>query len=159
MPYTVAIDVGKSGGIAWASPAIQPAAEPMPQSEDEVVEFFKTLKAQNDAEHEGQAPTAFIEKVTGFIGNAHPASRMFTFGEGFGFLKGALMASGWRVRLVRPQEWQRGLDLKRERTQTKTEWKRSLKSEAAALFPSLKPTLKTADALLILEYAKRCGGV
>jgi hypothetical protein len=35
------------------------------------------------------------------------------------------------------------------------EWKRKLKEEAQRLFPNMDVTLKTADALLILEYAIR----
>lgn len=37
----------------------------------------------------------------------------------------------------------------------KTAWKNKLKAEAQRLFPSIKVTLKTADALLIYEYAKK----
>jgi hypothetical protein len=38
------------------------------------------------------------------------------------------------------------------RCASKSEWKNKLKAEAQRRFPDLKVTLKTADALLILEW-------
>ena len=38
--------------------------------------------------------------------------------------------------------------------ETPTQWKNKLKAEAQRLFPDIRVTLKTADALLILEATK-----
>lgn len=43
---------------------------------------------------------------------------------------------------------------KRLKAQSKTAWKNKLKEEAQRRFPQLDITLKTADALLILDYAR-----
>ena len=77
---------------------------------------------------------------------------MFSFGEGFGFLKGCLMSLGFRVVLVRPQRWQKQLSLGSKKEHGKA-WKNHLKANAQRLFPNAEITLKTADALLLLEYA------
>lgn len=84
------------------------------------------------------------------------AGAMFTFGEGFGFLKGALMALGFEIILVRPAKWQGALSLGKKASHGK-DWKRHLKSEAQRRFPTCNVTLKTADALLLLAYAKENG--
>jgi hypothetical protein len=103
---------------------------------------------------------AWVEQVSGFIGTPHPGSRMFTFGANYGCLLGALHAieclnaKGCKVNLVRPQTWQKWLDMgdRSSRSVAKPEWKRMLKREARLRHPDLKITDKTADALLILEY-------
>ena len=41
------------------------------------------------------------------------------------------------------------------KTESKTEWKNRLKGMAQQLYPDLKVTLATADALLIATYCKR----
>lgn len=81
---------------------------------------------------------------------------MFRFGEGYGFLLGVFMACGVRVELVTPQTWQKALGLgHRAKTQTKADWKRKLRAEAERLFPGVKVTMASADALLLLEYGRR----
>ena len=97
---------------------------------------------------------AIIEEVGGYIGKAQPASRAFTFGRNFGFLLGVAQTLGVRVELVRPRRWQKVLGVGQASICASTsEWKNRLKAHAQRLFPYLRPTLKTADALLILEYA------
>ena len=96
---------------------------------------------------------AFLEEVAGFVGKQQPGSAMFKFGRSFGFIIGVLEALGVRIELVRPQKWQKPLSLGTASTcASRSEWKNKLKACAQRLHPSLKPTLATADALLILEY-------
>jgi hypothetical protein len=91
--------------------------------------------------------------VSGFAGKAQPGSAMFKFGDQFGFLKGVLQTLGIRLELVRPQVWQKAFGLgTASACASKTIWKNKLKAEAQRRFPHLEVTLKTADALLILEY-------
>jgi hypothetical protein len=62
--------------------------------------------------------------------------------------------------LVRPQVWQKGFGLGTASTcASKSEWKNKLKAEAQRRFPHLPVTLKTSDALLLLEYAISAAGV
>ncbi len=78
---------------------------------------------------------------------------MFNFGDGFGYLRGLLAMAGVKLVLVRPQQWMKGIPgaIGAE----KSARKRALKEHAARLFPSLKVTLKTADALCLAEYARQ----
>ena len=63
------------------------------------------------------------------------------------------MGLGLPVRLIRPQEWQRGI---RRVADTKdAARKRALRDEATRIFPNVKLTLKTADAALIADYGRR----
>lgn len=96
---------------------------------------------------------AFLEEVSGFIGKARPGSRMFAFGRNFGFVVGFLQAMNVRTELVRPQKWQKPLGIGTAAAcASRTVWKNKLKAQAQRLHPNLKPTLKTADALLILGF-------
>lgn len=158
-PLILAIDVGKGGGLAWQFEGAT-LCEKMPGSESGVLELLSDLKTlhQHGVGDPRQPPVAYVERVSGFIGNAHPGSRMFNFGEGYGFLKGVLQCAGWRLILVRPQEWQKELGLMNRDKLPKNKWKNKLKDEAKRLYPDQKPTLATADALLLLEYARRTGG-
>jgi hypothetical protein len=96
-----------------------------------------------------------VEDQTGCAGIRTSAPAMFKFGRGFGFLLGCLQTLGYRVELIRPQAWQKCLSLGTRNGGSKTEWKNKLKAEAQRLFPSVNVTLKTADALLLLEFARR----
>jgi hypothetical protein len=149
----VGIDPGKSGGIAWQFKGGQVGTIPMPEAEAEIVSFFQEL-ADGAREPEGHSnpPVSYIEKVGGFIGKPQPGSRMFTFGRNTGVIMGALYAAKFRIIVVSPVKWQKdlglaGIDAKKR--------KGEFKNRAHQLFPSLGKsiTLKTADALLIFEYA------
>lgn len=135
----------------------------MPDTSGDVLALLRTLKVISQ--------TAYIEHVVGFIPGGGVGA-MFTFGEGFGYLQGCLDALGYRTIRVRPMQWQKELQLGRPETvkipkdateqgkaatkaanaRAKAEWKNKLKAEAQRRFPSLSVTLRTADALLILEY-------
>ena len=148
----IAIDPGASGGIAlWDG--VSAAAWAMPETEAEIAHDFIQLVSSSSAAQ----ITAYVEKVGGFIaGNKTPGSAMFNFGRNYGFILGALAALGVRTVLVTPQTWQKALGLgHRDKATDKAAWKRKLKAEAGRLYPGIVSTLKTADALLILEYARR----
>ena len=147
MTQILAIDPGASGGLAWIDVAGKPNCIPMPSTFGDVVHWLKSLC------HCG-VTVAFVEDVGGFCGVGQPGSAMFKFGKGCGVIEGALMALGFRVQLVKPQKWQKHLGLGTTKSAGgKAEWKRKLKAEAQRRFPSCDVTLKTADALLILDYA------
>ena len=75
---------------------------------------------------------------------------VWTFAENFGFIKGTLESLGIPVTLVTPQKWQAALGT--GRGDTKTAHKNNLKQFACRLYSEHKPTLKTADAMLIATY-------
>jgi hypothetical protein len=146
-PLTVlGIDPGASGGIACWRPDEPILAFPTPQSEGDQVELIRELIAGGEA-------VAFLEQVGGYTGQGQPGSAMFKFGRSFGFTLGVLQTLGVRVELVQPQKWQKPLGVgTRSACATRSEWKAKLRACAQRLYPKLKPTLSTADAILILEF-------
>lgn len=152
MTSNISIDPGASGGIAWKFLG-KVEAFPMPDTWADVVDYVRDIACR--METEGFTPIVHMEKVGGFCGKNQPGSRMFNFGEGYGYIQGALCALNVKCVLVRPQEWQKALHLGTSKESgSKTAWKNKLKAEAQRRFPELKVTLKTADALLLLDYAE-----
>ena len=148
MKLLVAVDPGASGGIAWERDG-QLDCCAMPAAITDVIDLFRSLIVGTDR------PEIWIEDVPKFIGRAIPSSTTAVLFKNFGYLEGAACALGLRCILVRPHDWQKHFRLgtKRECAGT-TEWKNKLKAEAARRFPSQSITLKTADAFLILDYAR-----
>jgi len=144
-----AIDPGKAGGIAVRYPTDQVFAVPMPATEGDIRDLFVRLYNPDN-------PTvAYVEKVGGYVGGpGAPGSAMFNFGRNFGFILGTLAGLYIRTELITPQQWQKRLGLGTSKGMTPVQWKNKLKEEAQRRFPDLRVTLKTADALLILEATK-----
>lgn len=138
----IAIDPGASGGLAWRMGS-ESGAFPLPKTPKQLVDRLKVLR------HE--CKVAFIEDIPKFTGAKLPGSTIAVLFHSFGFIEGVLMTLGFEVIRLKPQAWQKALSLgTREKTQTKAEWKRKLKSEAERRFPHVDVTLATSDALLIL---------
>lgn len=155
-PVWIGIDPGASGGLAyiWGH---RVEARHMSTTELDIWEWFVKLPKPFWAEQQcfGQV-FAVVEKVQGFIGIAQPGSAAFKFGFNAGFLRGCLVASGIPFEEVPPQRWQKALGVTpRKKSESKTQWKNRLKQHAERLFPNIKITLATADALLMAEYARR----
>jgi hypothetical protein len=141
------IDPGARGGIACWRRDEPMIASPMPETEGDQIELLRELLITLDD------AVVFLEQVGGFIGKGQPGSAMFKFGRSFGFTLGVLQTLGVRVELVRPQKWQKPFGLGTASScATRSEWKGKLRACAQRLYPKLKPTLATADAILILEY-------
>lgn len=142
----VAIDPGKDGGIAFQTEGLLSGCFPMPGTEGDLTGLLRRL----------QPPvTVYLENLVKHMGAGIPASAMAVYASNWGFLKGAVQMAGWPLHLITPAQWQKALGMgTRKRGSSKTDWKNKLKSEAQRLYPHLNITLKTADALLILAYAK-----
>jgi hypothetical protein len=167
----IGIDPGATGGIAiLCGSAVQVMT--MPHSEQSIYDILRS-----HASPPGRVCAA-IEQVSGFIGEAHPGSAMFTFGQNYGFLRACLIACGLTPNKgdpatgtflsLPPQRWQHdiivptvvGRITPKFKGEPKTEWKNRLKWNAQQLFPKkryprLTITLRTADALLIAAYTKQ----
>ncbi len=146
----LAIDPGASGGLVELYPDGKAVAHAMmddPDLRDFIASFSQAAK------QDGVRAVAYMELVGGYVGgNGAPGSAMFNFGNGYGYIRGLLASNLLETHLVRPQTWQAGIPgLK---GQEKPDRKRALKQHAARLFPSLKVTLLTADALCIAAYAR-----
>jgi phage-related tail protein len=147
----IAIDPGSAGGFAWEdSDGIIQCCK-MPETEGDVHDKLLEIIALI-----GTGGRVIIEEVGGYVGGGgQPGSAMFAFGRGFGFILGVLAAYGMKVELVRPQKWQKHFSLGTSKNHaSKTAWKNHIKAKAQQLFPDQPVTLKTADALLLLDYGK-----
>lgn len=154
----LAIDPGASGGFAAYS-MVNPhdllerfSSIAMPKTGREIV---SALTPGLGFVPETDAPVAYLEDLVKYTGRNMPSSSMATYAGNWGFLKGALIALNYRIVIVPPKTWQKALGLGTAKGMSKTEWKTKLKNRAEQLFPGVKVTLATADALLILEAARR----
>lgn len=173
----IAIDPGKHGGIAWQHPDKKACSVHMPETEGDLLALLKRICRGV----ESVDAHVVIENLVKHMGPGTPASTMAVYASNWGFIKGVVMATDCPLQLVSPQKWQKTLSLgitgkhkvdhiafqglpeslKEERKRVgnlngklKRDWKNKLKGEAQRLFPHLEVTLDTADALLILQYAK-----
>ena len=83
---------------------------------------------------------------------------MFNFGRNVGFLHGLIASMLTRCIEVPPQRWQKTIQAGTSKTHG-TRWKAHLKQLAQQRQPALGITLKTADAILILEHAMIAEGL
>jgi len=99
-----------------------------------------------------------IEDVPAFVSSATSNASSFKLGHNFGFIVGMSRALGFATHLLRPQTWQKGLSGLKPKMGY-TERKRMLKDNAIRLYPDLKITNATADAVLIMNYWDRHGRI
>lgn len=138
------IDPGASGAVAELySDGKTDAFSMLP--DDDMRDYFECLRQVTD-----RTIVAYMELVGGYIGKPQPGSGMFKFGNGNGYIRGLLAANRIKTVMVRPQAWQKGIS--GVQGVKGPDRKRVLKEAAARLFPALKVTLSTADALLIGAY-------
>ena len=153
----IGIDPGKNGAmVALLENNVVDFASP--ETERDIWQWVEKYGPWIDGEAREEPLHAFavIEKVSGFIGNAHPGSAMFKFGQDYGGKRMALIAACIPFDEVPPQKWQKALGIApRKATEKKGQFKNRLKAKAQQLFPWVKVTLANADALLIAEYSRR----
>ena len=140
----VGIDCGVNGGIAIFK-----------RSEAHAFSMPPTIEALEEALYHigADGPLVYIEDVPPFAGANRPAARIFKLAENFGIIKGILTAHDISYKLVRPQKWMKKMvRKKRNEFSSSNKWKNYLKEKASVCFPEVKATLKTADALLLLQY-------
>lgn len=148
MNTLLAIDPGANGGFMW-SRGDECETGPLPDTEGDILDLVRQV-----AEASKGKRIAYLENLVKFTGSPMPSSAMATYASSWGFLKGVLMANGFRVILVTPQAWQKALGLGTSKGGSKAEWKAKLKGEAQRLYPGHKITLANADAALIHRHAE-----
>jgi crossover junction endodeoxyribonuclease RuvC len=137
MTVIIGVDPGLSGGVAAFIDG-EAIAWKMPDTEKGIYDLFVGLS---------QPAFALIERS-----QAYPkmgVSGAFNYGTNYGFLRGCLISCGIPFEEVAPAKWQKVM-----RCQSAGD-KNVTKQKAQQLFPKLKITHATADALLIAEYARR----
>jgi hypothetical protein len=144
----IAIDPGVGGGIAYVDTDGSVHALPMPATLHDIDTQFQILCANSEGPFL-PASIVFLEELPKFAGKMSGSS-MATMFRNYGRIEGILAAYGARIEYLPPKKWQQALGLGDKKTHG-NRWKAHLKGRAQALFPKLSVTLKTADALLILE--------
>ena len=130
------IDPGVSGGIAVCNEYSRVSFKLKDATEADIAAFLSQ-----------PANFAFIERVSSSPQMGVVSA--FTFGRGYGLLRGLLIALKIPFEEVRPQVWQKAMGCL-----TKGD-KNVSKARAQQLFPDLKITHSNADALLLAEYGRR----
>jgi len=144
----IGVDPGGSGGIAWHD-GERARVVKMPATLQDLWELINDIRAA------ASPPLGVGEtKAMAYLEQVHSSPQMgvksaFTFGNGFGNLEMALTAAEIPFVRVSPQKWQGALGCRTGGD------KNVSKARAQELFPDLKPTHATADALLIMEYGRR----
>lgn len=160
MTSIMAVDPGKSGGIAVLH-EYGVLAYTMPESDEELLGLCRSIQCDH-------RPTiCYFEKVNGYMGNTKSTgSSGFVFGDAVGSERIAIKSCGIPLELVAPQTWQKELSIpprkKGEAGESKTEWKKRLLARAQSLYPATfegfnkGDSLQVADAVLLIEYGRRC---
>lgn len=152
----VGIDPGVTGGFAWIEDAAVEVAK-MPQTEEAIAGLIEVVT-------KAKPIRVMMEKVGGYIQSSgprcpvchqqslrQPGHTMFSFGRITGVVAGCLHGLGIAFTEVEPARWQSiyKLPLKGKK---QDERKRVMKQHAQNLYPTVKVTLATADALLLARY-------
>lgn len=148
----IAIDPGVGGGIAYIDTDGSTHALPMPGTLHDMDTQMMILCTQHNTTS-ADTPTVFLEELPKFAGKMSGSS-MATMFRNYGRIEGLLAAYGARIEYLPPKKWQQALGLGEKKTHG-PRWKAHLKGRAQALYPQLTVTLKTADALLILEAGRK----
>lgn len=144
----IAIDPGVGGGIAYIDTDGSVHALPMPSTLHDIQNELRLLSRSTFG-----PLTVFLEELPKFAGKMSGSS-MATMFRNYGRIEGLLAAYGARIEYLPPRKWQAALGLGDKKTHG-ARWKAHLKGRAQALHPRLTVTLKTADALLILEAGRK----
>jgi Holliday junction resolvasome RuvABC endonuclease subunit len=92
-----------------------------------------------------------LEKVHGMPGMG--VQSVTAFAKNVGHIEMALISLGIPFKEVTPQAWMKYYGMKKEKDESKTEWKRRLRERLQRIMPDFKCTNNTADAMLIAYYA------
>lgn len=75
-----------------------------------------------------------------------------SFMKNVGHIEMALIALSIPFSEVTPQTWMKYYGMKKDKTETKTQWKQRLREKLSRILPDFKSSNDTADAMLIAYY-------
>ena len=93
-----------------------------------------------------------LEKVHGMPGMSVVA--ISSFMKNVGHIEMALLALNIPFHEVTPQAWMKHYNLKKDKGESKNEWKRRLREHLQRILPNFKVTNNNADAMLLALYAR-----
>lgn len=141
----VGIDPGKSGALAIMQE----------NKEIDTFVFNPTVYVEQFQQIKDQPVRACLEKVNAMPGQG--VTSMFNFGHNLGFIEGILQAFSISYQLVPPQKWKKEFSLSSDKSKS-IEVCQKLFPEVNLLATerSKKPHDGIAEAVLMMEYARRC---
>ena len=155
------IDPGASGGLACLTASGSVGCVPMPATEADVWWWVSGAGKELPGaaafaviEEQRPRPTAWFDRRTGKMQSSILKSTCLLYGN-YLQIRGMVTAAGIPFEAVTPQKWQLSFGLKKDKGEAPGAWKNRLKAKAQQLFPAVKVTLATADALLIAEFCRR----
>jgi hypothetical protein len=95
-------------------------------------------------------PFAILEKVHGMPDMG--VTSVSVFMKNVGHIEMALLTLGIPFKEVTPQAWMKHYGMKKEKTESKPQWKQRLRERLQRIMPDFKVTNNTADAMLIAYY-------
>lgn len=151
----IGIDPGATGGIFAVDSTNKRALMLSCSSVD--VETVQAIEEAIEFLYES-VDVVMLEKVHAFPGQG--VSSVFTFGERFGVIKGAIIALNIKMATVHPKTWQKEFSISvSSGSGTPAQRKKQLKSKsydtARSLYPSVEFKKDQADAVMLAEYALR----
>lgn len=148
MITTIAVDPGKSGGVAFHNDrdGIYLAHDLYPITD--LLDAIDTIREADMRMH------MVVEDIPPFTGNKIPGASAFKMGTSFGLIQGIALGERMPCFKITPKDWQKGLrGLKGLKG---NERKKVLRDTCKRLYPNLNPTLKTCDAILIMHQYLQC---
>jgi len=148
----IGIDPGQAGGFALYAGGDTVETYKMPETFPDIFAFLRGVRERN---YDDDLLAVMEDVGHGMPGQSSSATAKFARHNGH--LEMALYALGIRTEKVTPQKWQKAFSnsIGKSSQYEKREWKNRLKSLAQQMFPSVKVTLNTADAILIAAYGAK----
>ena len=152
----ISVDPGASGSWAWQS--LNGVVHVMNNGDTprDILEQVRQMKDERDEDGSILTPDRFVCYMED-VGRGMPgqsSSATATFARHCGHLEMALMAEDIAIIKVLPTKWQKKLGIgKSTDYASKPAWKNAIKAKEQERHPTIKVTLKNADALGILDYA------
>jgi len=154
------IDPGLSGYISLYNPS-QNRLEvfKMPKQISEIMFLIGKLDSIDDSVDDYSCiEMAVLEKVQGYIGNSHPGSAMFRFGENFGALEASLCFLSIPHQILPPRKWRKILNIPEKcKNQSDSQYKAFLVETCGNLLPKHrnKITKANVDSILLALVAQK----
>jgi hypothetical protein len=147
-PILIAVDPGVSGAFVWSESGRVHVVK-MPPTPNDIADLIRSFAAKSSLVE------LHLENPSKGGWGAVSSDTIGKLFEQIGGIRYSGLVVGWKVNLVAPQTWQAAIGLKRNRKETRTDWKNRLKQKAETLFPDHPVTLWNADALLLYHLAAR----
>jgi len=148
----IGIDPGMGGGLSvgYKNGAVQ--THTMPQTIGDMADLFYRIRHNEDGAI-GEDAIVYMEELTGFTGGVNTGSSMFKMAKAYYPWETLCVVHEVRLEYIKPSMWMKALSMgTKKQYGTSSKWKNHLKERAQRLYPSLKITQKTADAVLIMHY-------